>query len=752
MASQADIRKVDNAIAAASRKATVSAVVQDDQAFSPFGEEPGIQTTSAPSDKATPGGTVEPNRRQDNPLTKLASYTYQLSLYIMSPAGYNEFVKSGRKDIHAATKKTPGVIGTYLVAQSGGINNTTDTRAPGFKLDYYMDDLRIKNLISPGSTASSALNYEVSFTITEPYGFSFISQLRIATSALGKTTGVKGNYTNASRQFFTLGIKFLGYNSDGSLSQETFQKYYDILITKISFKLNGRNTVYNVTASPHATAVAAGTRKGNVLAGAKLVGSTVKEMLTGKNGLITKLNSDQATYVKQGGKQNTYDVIFIGDAATEIANASVVSKADLDKAKWPNGRPKDVRDINPGLNVTPEAGARTITFKSGTPIIQAITQVITQSQYVERALTFVYKTDNQPDPATDSPASVDNVGNKYTANWFNISFSVTDPVFDDKSKDFAYKITYIIQIYKTPFAISTNAKKLPPYYGPIKKYEYWYTGKNSEILKYEQTLDNTYQVVALTPDGDPWSTGGPFQIPVIQDRVTANKEGRKGFGPEGANEYRTSILDQSGYTSAKIEILGDPDWLSQDGADISVPVYPFYGSDGYSINPKHGQIFIEINFNEAIDYDNDTGLLGVNDKILFWQYPPEILNKMSGISYMVSEASSVFSRGKFTQELTCKINPFGFKANNSAKQKQRQDSGADPAFDASSMASSGLKAAPPSGDGYGNDPAISETTTGTPTTQRTVPTPSGPTMDDDANLYNRAAGSATLDDSGRGSV
>ena len=77
-----------------------------------------------------------------------------------------------------------------------------------------------------------------------------------------------------------------------------------------------------------------------------------------------------------------------------------------------------------------------------------------------------------------------------------------------------------------------------------------------------------------------------------------------------------------------------------------------------TINANGGQVFIEINFLEAVDYNNNTGKLEVNDKIMFWEYPPEIKKAIKGVSYQVLEVVSNFKGGKFTQDITAVINTF----------------------------------------------------------------------------------------------
>ena len=130
-------------------------------------------------------GQDAPGIRLQNPLGNFASYTYQLSLYMITPDAYEAFIQSGRRDINAFKDISNTGNGAFLIAQSGGIDSLGKTkRAPGFDLDLFIDDLKIKNVISPNKTGSEVNIFEMSFTITEPYGFSFLTKLRNAASTL----------------------------------------------------------------------------------------------------------------------------------------------------------------------------------------------------------------------------------------------------------------------------------------------------------------------------------------------------------------------------------------------------------------------------------------------------------------------------------------------------------------------------------------------------------------------------------------
>jgi hypothetical protein len=616
-----------------------------------------------------------PNKRLYNPLGNFSSYTYNIALFMVTPEAYDAFILSGRKNINALNSGG----GTYLVAQSGGINNQNSTRLPGVKLDYYIDNLKITSKISGKTTGTNSNITAVNFSIYEPYGFSFITKLRQAGDAIQSSVKGKKLPQNPSRQFFIIRIGFLGYDADGKLitgketfAQDTFdpsgsshgvfERFYDISINSIKFKIDGRATTYNITAARIPSKEAYGTKRGFINTNTKVIATTVDDALMGPDGLIAKLNKDQS--LLSTVEKNVYSIRYVGDS-TLIKTASIISKADLDKSKMEMGGAKNTKDVNPTLEVTtvPNVNKRQIVFKDATPMLQAISQIISQSSYLEDALKVVYTNNLEPDSNNPSDDTITPPTNK-TISWYNVAAEVTNPRWDSVSGDFAYNITYVIQPYQTPVVVgSAYVKKVSKYYGPHKRYDYWYTGKNSEILQYEQTLDNTYYNVAINPvplplkGDDGTSQGGDADIPVIAgQRQPGPRLGKLDDGMEAQNSYITSLLDPKSFASAKVTILGDPDFLINEAPGGINQVYnQFYGGDGFTINPNGGQVFIEINFYEVEDYDNNTGKININDRILFFKYPAsiqkEINSRGGGISYMLLQVDSSFNGGKFTQIL-----------------------------------------------------------------------------------------------------
>jgi hypothetical protein len=627
----------------------------------------------------TPTATVyqaTPNKRQYNPLGEFSSYTYQITLYMITPDAYDRFIDSGRQQLDVLNQSSAkGKGGAFIICQSGGINNSSAKRAAGFVYDYYIDDLKIDSYINGKSTQSASNVTDITFNIVEPLGFSFITNLKRAADQLQAYCNTK-NYKdlqNPTRQFFILGIRFQGYDKDGKIMTGTqngldrtldpkdsnnssgiFERYYDIIIRGIKFKVNGQATVYNISANSMPPGIAMGLKHGFSTKDIQVTSDTVRGAVTQ---FLDILSREQEAMLSQNQikVKNTYLVEF---QDPEIGDASIVNKADLNKFAYRMPVQKTTQSTEAAAsrqNKPADPNERQLKFASNTPILQAIENIISNSSYMRNAVESVYS--NNPNKS-DKLLPADPA--KAIINWYNISVKITNAQWDPQVGDYAYTFTYYIKKYVTPILLSAYAKIAPKYYGPHKVYEYWYTGENREILNYEQSLDNAYFNVAVVPSGTGQSQGGSVDITVVpRGRPDQSRLSALDKALDTINTYVTSLYDPGSYAKVKMTIIGDPDFLMQDSPGSIKAVYDrFYGDDGFTINPNGGQVFIEINFKEADDYDTNTGVLTINESIRFWAYPSEIQNKVKGVSYMVLKVTSNFRGGKFTQDLECVINTF----------------------------------------------------------------------------------------------
>ena len=651
-----------------------------------------------------------PGKRLQNPLGQFSSYNYILSLYILSPDAYTAFVKSGNKNVNAlrdavnnsSNPDNPNLKdnqGAFLLAQSGGVNNQNATRAPYFDLDYYIDNFKIESIISSKGTGASAQEHTITFDIVEPYGFSFGTKLRKTCETLGKQAKKNSKSgislpNNALRFHYVLGIEFIGYDANGNIMLsnspfdggildpsgvnadpvDTFQYYIDLTINRMKFTLDGSPARYHFAATPTGHSVGLGTANGTTLDTQSITANTVSDAI---NQLMANQTKAHKKQVKNNSRTigNNYSIRW--EPGTErIQNATIVSPADLDKSKWAGSGATSTKASNPktAAKAKPNNKSRTIHIGHGMALLQGINNIIQQSSYLRDALKVIYDSDIQANP-DKGDLNQQPGGNNPQISWFNVTPQVTNPQWDNKTKSWAYDICYVITEYDTPVndSIYANKKTGTTYPGPYKRYKYWYTGKNTEVKEFSLAFDNDYiQTVTQIPDetdktkqnSDGTSSpdiSDPTDTPRVPGKQTSeSRTGGKGPALESQNDYITSLNNSGAYTKAHLKIFGDPDFLINPNANSPDAVYSkYYQSKKHQINSQASQVIIEVDIVEAIDYDNTSGTMSLNDSIYFFPIPKELAQAtdvygnplIQGMPYYVTSVTSMFNNGVFEQEI-----------------------------------------------------------------------------------------------------
>ena len=329
-------------------------------------------------------------------------------------------------------------------------------------------------------------------------------------------------------------------------------------------------------------------------------------------------------------------------------------------------------------------------------------------------------------------------------SWYNISNTVKikENQKDPKTNEYAYKITYKVQEYQVPYIRSLYTSKTSSYYGPHKKYNYWYTGKNAEILSYEQDYNLLYTVdAASASDVDAKNA----QSATIAQRSAMNidSDNSKPGTNDVINSVKSFLYSPGDLLKFKLKILGDPDYLMPSvGLAGTNGLQKWYG-DNFTINPNSGQVFIEIYFQQAEDYSNTNGLLVPNGDIQFMNYPAELKGKVKGMVYMLSKVTSTFSKGKFEQSLTGIIPEFaqagGARTTPPVAPNSREkvntpattNTDSDPNTNANEGPADNSASSGSASSNAGATDAVDKTTVATPTSQGTAPattpeTPSAP--------------------------
>ena len=678
----------------------------DDNPNANTGTTPSATTTEPSTSSESSGSTVTgsagsgstnlkadsgmPGRRMKNPLGDFSSYTYRISLYMINPDTFGKYSAGG--------KLVPDDF--HLVAQSGGITNdpsVDNPRTPGMNLDYYIDNLVIKTATAAQQTMIASNSFEFSFQVFEPYGFSFPTKLIQAAKSIQAKSKIKRSVQEsivALQQQFLLMIRFYGYDANGKLvtsddypradkevldKQAVFERSFPIQISGFTFKLDNKVVVYDIKAAMVSEQIALGKTRGRLKTPCSVTGATVKDVLVGSSqdapggksvlGLEQILNDQQEKYRKEGALQipDRYKFVFKDNSGIDVAK--IVDKDDFSKQRAPLRAVKNTAQVNDrAASSTPTVEQkRTVELSADMPILQCIDQIITQSDYVTDALVALDKEDPKQETASDTQVNTND--SVRTLAWYNVTPMITAELgFDEIRKTFAYEITYAIQRYEIPYLRSVSTKYTSKYYGPHKRYEYWYTGKNSEILSYEQQYNLLYfnAAAASSAVGVKNKAGTTPTAPVAGN--FGDPTGRQDGWFEQVNNIKTFLYSPGDQIKAAIKIIGDPDYLmTTTSSGLNALYQKWYDNKNFTINPTSGQVFIEIDFKQAEDYNATIGLLEPNDSITFWNYPEDLKSKIKGICYMVWQVISTFNRGQFTQELKTSIPPFDSFSSMSAK-------------------------------------------------------------------------------------
>ena len=245
-----------------------------------------------------------------NVLAQYGSYTYNLSLYLLDPDVLNQFQTGpSRFDF-----RQPNLQGFHLLARSGGAPNEgiSDANMIGsrnrfFKLDYYIDDLIMSNKLPIGGSRAAHAVFELKFKLYEPYGITFVENLRNAVNEIYKRTdankgtkiagGEKGANVPFSAGSYAFIIRFYGYDDQGNLvlaknninqsstnsrAVPVVEKFIPFIITKLDFRVSTKVVEYSIEGSPLSYSLAGGSGHGTVPSQVELIGTTVEELLVGK--------------------------------------------------------------------------------------------------------------------------------------------------------------------------------------------------------------------------------------------------------------------------------------------------------------------------------------------------------------------------------------------------------------------------------------------------------------------------------------
>jgi hypothetical protein len=640
-------------------------------------------------------GSITP---QDNVLDQYASYTYQASVYLMKPEAFSAMVKN--------KKFTPS--GSQLLFQSGGA--PVGGRNPFFTNDYYIDKIELKSTAMGKGTNSAHNVNTIKMTLVEPNGITLLSNLDKAVEQYLGSESKKKNFASA---IYLLVIKFFGYDANGNLVQAgnstgitnpiggvvgggagtgagtaNVEKYYPMAINKINFRVANKLVEYEIEATAPQYNIAVGQSRGTIPYNVELSGMSVKEALAGSSEVGPSTTPKAKTLTEEEKQEqdnptsNPPDAPPKASAAPspkltirkglmealnqyqkDLVDRKIYTVADVYSIEFTDTSIEQAKITVPGVdfkNTSPQIAktaadkalpekqavdpnSRILTITAGQQIVQVIEQAVRNSDYIRKQAKDTVEENTQKQKANSSA--------KKDVTWFKINVQATPIKYDPKRNDYAYNVKYIISPFRL-VATNSNYFTQPQYRGAQKRYNYWFTGQNTQVLSYEQQYNAAYTYIL---SGGTQTTANTTNAKTVyQPRSGQTSQGADLRTNEPAANLADSLYNPADLAEARLSIVGDPAWLQQGEASFSAPGKGSFNASAFlpdgTINMDSQQILFEVVINTPTDYDLSTGLMDVNNR-----NTNQINNQGKPLNesyaYIMNECVSEFVKGKFTQNL-----------------------------------------------------------------------------------------------------
>jgi hypothetical protein len=294
----------------------------DAEAVQPSGNQVGVGARSDDSQKNTVQTRVDTLYSQNqtvlpkpNILDKYASYTYNISVYLMSPERYKDFITGNISSFEPNTllfqsggappaQQNYSYSGPEVGLSSGIIIRELNgpSRNPYFSQDFFIDNVEIKNIImgkGQGSAHNSAL---LNFTVTEYNGITLLQNLDRAVvdyiykgePRLKLALQQNPDLGTWGSQIYMMAIRFYGYDDNGNLvfggtntpefktdPQAVVEKYIPFVVRNITFKVGNRAVEYQWDCATPATMVNTGPNSATVPYNCQLSGKSLADALGG---------------------------------------------------------------------------------------------------------------------------------------------------------------------------------------------------------------------------------------------------------------------------------------------------------------------------------------------------------------------------------------------------------------------------------------------------------------------------------------
>ena len=653
-----------------------------------------------------------------NVLSNYASYDYVISLSALTLQDFNYPDTS-----YKAGKVLP------LICKSGGADPSNRVATAYGKFDFYIDQLTFESIIGLANAKGTNVS-TIQFDVFEPYsiGTFFLSL---------QTAAYQAKFDNWRAAPFLLTIEFRGNTENGQIKNVPFSaRHIPIRFTTIGMKASEKGCKYSVMA--YATqGQALTTQYANLKTDAIIKGKTVQEILqTGSQSLQAVMNTYLEGFVKQqtvtvadkivilfpnedklassaqasgGGGGDKKDTATYNPQQVTSDSAAIFKKIGINQTNlqqsagdvnilgqatlnYTPAKPGEAAPGDPEIIVDEKAGTwsrgkMTVDPKEGimkfpqdVDVPSIINQVLLSSEYPEKALGKL---------------------EKGFRKWWRID---TQVFYIDSKENLKQTGDYprIIVYRVVPFDTHSSKTTSPGAAGQgldeikkaiVKRYDYIYTGKNSEIINFnidfsvgfantlaadklkksqgvteaaknsKQDTENKSDLAGQAPGNDPNKQAGSAQSMVKYDNLKTDYDGEGGAKPgeseaqRAARIFHKAITNPNDMVVLELEIWGDPFWIVNSGmgnyTSKPVPGIKDLCKDG-SVNWQTSEVHTWVYFRSPVDINPVTGMYDfksgnyTQDLTLSSKAAPTI--GFTGL-YCVNRVTSSFRQGQFRQTL-----------------------------------------------------------------------------------------------------
>lgn len=655
-----------------------------------------------------------------NILSDYASYSYVIGLSALSVDDINY------PDISYKAGKRLDII-----CKSAGSDPENRIKTGYGKWDFFIDNLELESIIGQAS-ASKTNTALIKFDIYEPYSIGiFMLSLQIAAEQAG--------FLNWRDAPYLLSIEFRGAKETGQMTNIPFTtRHIPIKITAAQISANEQGCRYTVSAfGTQGQAVT--TEFANLKTDAAIKGKSVQEVLqTGKDSLQSIVNQSLKEQAKLAKIAVPDEIVIIfpkedkipstqqaaatrpgaGQASTPTITTKLSSSSlDVTKKIGVSLSPVNKTFVQPEGEVN-DLGAQTMgydyTKKSETSTAKLAESVTPDGKWtrgnlkVDPTVGTLRFTQNMDIPSVIDQVlltsewaathlAAGNVDEDGMRKWWRVDTQVyyikTDETLKTTGK-YPRIIVYRVLPYKAHSGAVTSPGSKPPGYASIKRkvikqYDYLYTGKNSEVLKFDIDFSVSFANVlasdAYREDPDkskPTQQTDPGDISPNSEGKSPKGENAGGFGTV-TNKFSLTqtVLDLfggDGFDDARarigrtfleairspldmirlnLEIQGDPYWIvnSGQGNYTATPVAGVkdLNKDG-SVNWQTSEVDIIVNFRSPFDINQTTGMYDFKSANIFDMGASSTSGPTLGFTglYRVNTCTSTFSNGVFKQRLS----------------------------------------------------------------------------------------------------